>query len=215
LSCIVSLRLMPGLVVFCGLRSGGGVSKRFLNGATVTVCRVDLCHDQMQLFGVILRSNRLSVRGVARCLCRDGPDSEFAMNCGCKQAGLLARGSVRERWARNSIRSIGTTGPALSRSAERCISCGQSRVAGSSTEENSKRSRSRVWRRQCGPMLVHQGGITTSPVMAPAFAIRANQDGCVRASPARLICGHGVGVTCYEFAEYFLERQHCAGGIVL
>jgi uncharacterized protein YigE (DUF2233 family) len=69
---------------------------------------------------------------------------------------------------------------------------------------------------QSGPMLVHQGAITTSPVMAPDSQSRRIRNGVCAPSPAEAVFViTASAVTFYEFAGYFLNRLRCAEALYL
>ena len=69
---------------------------------------------------------------------------------------------------------------------------------------------------QSGPMLVHEGAITTSAVMQPHSQSRRIRNGVCAPSPGEAVFViTEETVTFYEFAGYFLARLHCNEALYL
>jgi uncharacterized protein YigE (DUF2233 family) len=69
---------------------------------------------------------------------------------------------------------------------------------------------------QSGPMLVHQGELTTSPVMNPKSESRRIRNGVCAPSPASAVFVISESpVTFYEFAVYFRDRIGCREALYL
>jgi len=69
---------------------------------------------------------------------------------------------------------------------------------------------------QSGPMLVHDGEITTSAVMNPASQFRKIRNGVCAPSPAAVVFAISEApVTFYEFAGFFRDSLHCREALYL
>ena len=69
---------------------------------------------------------------------------------------------------------------------------------------------------QSGPMLVHEGEITTSAVMSPNSTWRKIRNGvCAPAPDAVVFVISETPVTFFEFAAYFREQLHCHEALYL
>jgi len=69
---------------------------------------------------------------------------------------------------------------------------------------------------QSGPMLVHEGEITTSAVMSPNSTWRKIRNGvCAPSSDAVVFVISEAPVTFYEFASYFRDSLHCREALYL
>ena len=69
---------------------------------------------------------------------------------------------------------------------------------------------------QSGPMLVHQGEITTSPVMSPTSSWRKIRNGVCAPSPdtVNFVISESP-VTFFEFASFFRDSLHCREALYL
>jgi uncharacterized protein YigE (DUF2233 family) len=69
---------------------------------------------------------------------------------------------------------------------------------------------------QSGPMLIHQGELTTSPVMNPKSQSRRIRNGVCAPSPATAVFVISESpVTFHEFANYFRESLGCKEALYL
>jgi uncharacterized protein YigE (DUF2233 family) len=69
---------------------------------------------------------------------------------------------------------------------------------------------------QSGPMLVHEGEITTSAVMSPNSTWRKLRNGVCAPSPATVVFVISESpVTFYAFASYFRDSLHCREALYL
>ena len=69
---------------------------------------------------------------------------------------------------------------------------------------------------QSGPMLVHEGAITTSEVMSPTSTWRKIRNGvCVPSPGAVTFVISDSPVTFYEFAGFFRDSLHCREALYL
>jgi uncharacterized protein YigE (DUF2233 family) len=69
---------------------------------------------------------------------------------------------------------------------------------------------------QSGPMLVHDGEITTSAVMSPTSQWRKVRNGVCSPSPATAVFVISESpVTFYDFATYFRDHLHCREALYL
>jgi uncharacterized protein YigE (DUF2233 family) len=211
------LRLMPVLVLFAGCARAVECTNDVLNGATVTVCRVDLGHEQMQLFWRDAAGQPYQRFEVLRdALAERGQTLEFAMNGGMYKPDFSPVGLfVSDGRELNPLNRH--TGPGNFSQQPNGVFLEDSHGARVlTTDEYAQEKPQPRLATQSGPMLVHQGGITTSPVMAPHSQSRRIRNGVCAPSPAQAVfVVTASAVTFYEFAEYFLDRLHCAEALYL
>ncbi len=187
---------MPVLVLFAGCAQAVECANDVLNGATVTVCRVDLGHEQMQLFWRDAAGQPYQRFAALRdALAGNGQTLEFAINGGMYKPDF------------SPVGLFVSDGRELSP---------LNRHRGSGNFSQQPNGVFLVLATQSGPMLVHQGGITTSPVMAPDSQSRRVRNGVCAPSPAEdVFVITASAVTFYEFAGYFLNRLRCAEALYL
>jgi uncharacterized protein YigE (DUF2233 family) len=84
------------------------------------------------------------------------------------------------------------------------------------TDEYAKERPNANLATQSGPMLVHEGEITTSAVMNPASQFRKIRNGVCALSPATayFVISESA-VTFYEFAGFFRDSLHCREALYL
>lgn len=84
------------------------------------------------------------------------------------------------------------------------------------TDEYAKERPNANLATQSGPMLVHEGEITTSAVMNPASQFRKIRNGVCAPSPAAVVFAISEApVTFYEFAGFFRDSLHCREALYL
>ena len=214
------LQLMSALVLSAGCAQAVQCANDVLNAAIGDgVLEWILAVSKCSYSGAMLQANR-NRSGSRRCAMpwpENGQTSGICREWRHVQAGLLARGSVRERWARTQSGSIGNTGPGnFSQQPNGVFLVDGHRARVLTTEEYAQEKPQPRLATQSGPMLVHQGAITTSPVMAPDSQSRRIRNGVCAPSPAEAVfVVTASAVTFYEFAEYFLNRLHCAEALYL
>ena len=211
------LQLMPALVLAAGCAQAVECANDVLNGATVTVCRVDLGREQMQLFWRDDSGQPYQHFAVLRdALAEKGQTLEFAVNGGMYKPDFSPVGLFvsdgRERSPLNRHRGAGN----FSQQPNGVFLVDGHGARVLTTEEYAQEKPQPRLATQSGPMLVHQAGITTSPVMAPDSQSRRIRNGVCAPSPAEAVFViTASAVTFYEFAEYFLNRLRCAEALYL
>jgi uncharacterized protein YigE (DUF2233 family) len=84
------------------------------------------------------------------------------------------------------------------------------------TDEYAKERPTPKLATQSGPMLVHEGEITTSAVMNPASQFRKIRNGVCAPAPATAFFAISESpVTFYEFAGFFRDSLHCREALYL
>jgi uncharacterized protein YigE (DUF2233 family) len=211
------LLLVPALVLAAGCAQAVQCANDVLNGAAVTVCRVDLGREQMQLFWRDAAGQPYRQFAVLRdALAENGQTLEFAMNGGMYKPDFSPVGLfVSDERELNPLNRH--TGPGnFSQQPNGVFLVDGHRARVLTTEEYAQEKPLPRLATQSGPMLVHQGEITTSPVMAPHSQSRRIRNGVCAPSPAEAVFViTASAVTFYEFAEYFLNRLHCAEALYL
>jgi uncharacterized protein YigE (DUF2233 family) len=211
------LQWLPALVLAAGCAQAVECANDVLNGATVTVCRVDLGHEQMQLFWRDAAGQPYQRFAVLRdALAENGRTLEFATNGGMYKPDFSPVGLfVSDGRELNPLNRH--TGPGNFSQQPNGVFLVDSRGARVLTaEEYAQEKPQPRLATQSGPMLVHQGGITTSSVMAPNSQSRRIRNGVCAPSPAEAVfVVTASAVTFYEFAEYFVDRLHCAEALYL
>jgi uncharacterized protein YigE (DUF2233 family) len=183
----------------------------------VSDCRVDLQHEQLQLYwrddsGQPYR--RFSV--LRDSLLKQGKTLVFAVNGGMYRpdyspVGLFVSDS-RVRVPLN--RHTGSGNFSQQPNGVFLVEGQSARVL--STQEYSDQMPAPTLATQSGPMLLHQGAVTESPVMNPASSSRRIRNGVCAPSPhvAAFVSSESP-VTFYEFARYFLDRVGCRDALYL
>jgi uncharacterized protein YigE (DUF2233 family) len=84
------------------------------------------------------------------------------------------------------------------------------------TDEYAREKPAPLLATQSGPMLVHEGEITTSPVMSPHSQWRKIRNGVCATRPDSVVFAISESpVTFYEFAGYFRDSLHCREALYL
>src|ERR1700688_2612798 len=209
--------LMPTLLLAVGGAHEVECASNALNSGTVTACRVDLLREQLQLFWRDDAGQPYGQFSALRdALVKRGKTLEFAMNGGMYKPDLSPVGLfvADERELVPLNRHTGPGNFSQQPNGVFLVDSHGARVL--TTEEYALERPQPHLATQSGPMLVHQGGITTSPVMAPHSQSRRIRNGVCAPSPAEAVfVVTASAVTFYEFAEYFLNRLHCAEALYL
>jgi uncharacterized protein YigE (DUF2233 family) len=188
-----------------------------LNAGTVTVCRVDLLHEHLQLFwrddsGQPYRQ----FSALHDSLVKRGKTLEFAMNAGMYRPDLSPVGLFvvdgRELVPLN--RHTGSGNFSQQPNGVFLMDGNSARVI--TTDEYGREKPTPLLATQSGPMLVHEGEITTSAVMSPDSQWRKIRNGVCAPSPdAVVFVISETPVTFHEFAGYFRDRLHCREALYL
>jgi uncharacterized protein YigE (DUF2233 family) len=187
-------------------------------GATpFTACRVDLNTERLGLFwrdeaGQPYRQ----FSALREALAAHGKTLVFAMNAGMfrpdfSPVGLFVA-EAKELVTLN--RRVGSGNFSQQPNGVFLVDGNIARVV--TTDEYAKERPSPTLATQSGPMLVHEGNITTSAVMDPKSQWRKIRNGvCVPPSAAVVFVISETPVTFYEFASYFRDSLHCREALYL
>ena len=211
--------LMGAIVLLLTAGSAQGVecASNVLNGGTVTVCRVDLLHEQLQLFRRDDTGQPYGGFSALRDgLAKHGKTLEFATNGGMYQPDLSPVGLfvADERELVPLNRHTGSGNFSQQPNGVFLLDGHGARVV--TTDEYSQEKPKPLLATQSGPMLVHQGELTTSPVMNPKSESRRIRNGVCAPSPNSAVFVISESpVTFHEFAVYFRESLGCGEALYL
>jgi uncharacterized protein YigE (DUF2233 family) len=210
-----------GLVLVLVLASGNArtveCASNILNAGMVTVCRVDLLHERLQLFWRDGSGQPYGQFSALRdSLAKRGQTLEFAMNAGMYRPDLspvglfVADGSEQAPLNRHT----GSGNFSQQPNGVFLVDGNSARVI--TTDEYGREQPKPLLATQSGPMLVHEGEITTSAVMSPNSQWRKIRNGVCAPSPgAVMFVISEFPVTFYEFAGYFRDHLHCHEALYL
>ena len=195
--------------VECGARTAGG--------ANFTACRVNLNVEQLELFwrddsGRPYRQF-LALR---EALQAKGRQLIFAVNAGMYQPNFSPVGLFvaegRELVPLNH--HVGSGNFSQQPNGVFLVEGNSARVM--TTDEYASESPKPSLATQSGPMLVHNGEITTSAVMSPSSNWRKIRNGvCAPSSDAAVFVISESPVTFFEFASFFRDALHCREALYL
>ena len=186
-------------------------------GKPFTVCRVDLKSEQLDLFW---RDDAGKPYRQFSAL-RDALESKakrlaFAVNAGMYKpdfspVGLFVVGGQE---LKPLNRHVGSGNFSQQPNGVFLVEGSSARVI--TTEEYDKERPKPSLATQSGPMLVHEGEITTSEVMSPTSTWRKIRNGVCAPSPdAVAFVISESPVTFYEFASFFRDSLHCREALYL
>jgi uncharacterized protein YigE (DUF2233 family) len=187
-------------------------------GATpFTACRVDLNSERLGLFwrDETGRPYR-QFSALREALSQRGKTLVFAMNAGMfrpdfSPVGLFVA-EAKELVPLN--RRVGSGNFSQQPNGVFLVDGNIARVI--TTDEYAEERPTPTFATQSGPMLVHEGEITTSPVMNPKSEWRKSRNGVCAPSPAAVVFVISEApVTFYEFASYFRDSLHCREALYL
>jgi uncharacterized protein YigE (DUF2233 family) len=205
------------LLLTAGSAQGVECASNVLNGGTVTVCRVDLLHEQLQLFWRDDTGQPYGGFSALRDgLAKHGKTLEFATNGGMYQPDLSPVGLfvADERELVPLNRHTGSGNFSQQPNGVFLLDGHGARVV--TTDEYSQEKPKPLLATQSGPMLVHQGELTTSPVMNPKSESRRIRNGVCAPSPNTAVFVISESpVTFHEFAVYFRESLGCGEALYL
>jgi uncharacterized protein YigE (DUF2233 family) len=211
MSLVGALLICSGVcqAVECGAKTAGGTS--------FAVCRVDLNKDHLELFwrddaGRPYRQ----FSALREALQVKGKTLEFAVNAGMYKpdlspVGLFVVGS-QELVPLN--RHVGSGNFSQQPNGVFLVEGSSARVI--ATDDYDKERPKPSLATQSGPMLVHEGEITTSAVMNPNSTWRKIRNGVCAPSPDAVVFVLSESpVTFYEFAGFFRDALHCREALYL
>jgi uncharacterized protein YigE (DUF2233 family) len=208
---VVALLFCSGVVqaVECGAKTVGGTS--------FTVCRVDLNSDHLELFWRDEVGRPYRQFSVLRdALELKGKHLVFAVNAGMYKpdlspVGLFVVGS-QELVPLN--RHVGSGNFSQQPNGVFLVEGDSARVITTDDYDNERPKPSLAT--QSGPILVHEGEITTSAVMNPNSTSRKVRNGVCAPSPVAVdFVISESPVTFYEFASFFRDALHCREALYL
>jgi uncharacterized protein YigE (DUF2233 family) len=211
MSLVVALLFCSGVVqaVECAAKTVGNT--------TFTACRVDLNAEQLELFWKDEAGRPYRQFSVLRdALKLKGNLLVFAVNAGMYKpdfspVGLFVVGS-QELVPLN--RHVGSGNFSQQPNGVFLVQGNAARVI--TTDDYDKERPKPSLATQSGPLLVHEGEITTSAVMNPNSTSHKIRNGVCAPSPAVVVFVISDSpVTFYEFASYFRDALHCREALYL
>jgi uncharacterized protein YigE (DUF2233 family) len=188
-----------------------------IGGTPFTVCRVDLNSERLDLFWRDDAGRPYRQFSTLReALETQGKKLEFAVNAGMYQPDFSPVGlfvaETRELVHLN--RHVGSGNFSQQPNGVFLVEGNSARVM--TTEDYAKEQPKPLLATQSGPMLVHEGEITTSAVMSPNSTSRKIRNGVCAPSPdAAVFVISESPVTFFEFAGYFRDSLHCREALYL
>jgi uncharacterized protein YigE (DUF2233 family) len=216
---MLSGRLL-GLAVaslICGLAHAVECGTQAVASAAFTVCRVDLNAERLELFWRDDAGRPFRQFGVLReALEAKGKQLVFAANAGMYRPDFSPVGLFvadgKELVPLN--RHVGSGNFSQQPNGVFLIEGHSARVT--TTEDYGNEHLQPLLATQSGPMLVHEGEITTSAVMNPTSTWRKIRNGICAPSPDSVVFViSDFPVTFYEFASFFRDSLHCREALYL
>jgi uncharacterized protein YigE (DUF2233 family) len=211
------LSLLGALLIYSGVAQAVECAARTAGSTVFTACRVNLNVEPLELFwrddaGRPFREF-LALRDALRV---KGKQLILAVNAGMYQPDFSPVGLFvtegRELVPLN--RHVGSGNFSQQPNGVFLVEGGSARVI--TTQEYASEHPKPSLATQSGPMLVHNGEITTSAVMSPNSNWRKIRNGvCAPASDAVVFVISESPVTFYEFASFFRDALHCREALYL
>jgi uncharacterized protein YigE (DUF2233 family) len=209
---------LVGLLLFgCSAAQAVECGAKKLGDTLLTVCRVDLKSEQLDLFwrddaGRPFRQ----FSALREALKPHGKQLVFAVNAGMYRPDFAPVGLFvaegRELVPLN--RHVGSGNFSQQPNGVFLVEGGSARVM--TTEDYAKENPKPVLATQSGPMLVHEGKITTSAVMNANSTWRKIRNGVCAPSPdSAFFVISEYPVTFYDFAAFFRDSLHCQEALYL
>ncbi len=211
------LAVLGALLIGCGTVHAVECARESVGEASFTACRVDLRREHLDLFwrdGAGQPYRQFSA--LREDLEHHGKNLVFAMNGGMYQpnfspVGLFVAEGV-ELFPLN--RHTGSGNFSQQPNGVFLVEGESARVITTSAYWDEKPKPQLAT--QSGPMLVHDGEITTSAVMAPGSPWRKIRNGVCAPSPEIVVFAISDSpVTFYAFAGYFRDHVHCREALYL
>ena len=202
---------------------GGGVAQaveceaKSVGGTAFTACRVDLNSEQLELFWRDDAGRPYRQFSALRdAFEAKGKKLVFAMNAGMYQPDFSPVGLFvtegRERVPLNH--HVGSGNFSQQPNGVFMVEGHSARVM--TTDDYGRENPKPLLATQSGPMLVHEGEITTSAVMNPHSTSRKIRNGvCAPSLDSVAFVISESPVTFFEFAAYFRDTLHCREALYL
>jgi uncharacterized protein YigE (DUF2233 family) len=208
---------LVGALLICSCAHAVECGAKTVGGINFTACRVDLNSDHLELFWRDDTGRPYRQFSVLRdALELKGMHLVFAVNAGMYKpdlspVGLFVVGS-QELVPLN--RHVGSGNFSQRPNGVFLVEGDSARVI--TTDDYDKERPKPSLATQSGPMLVHEGEITTSAVMNPNSTSHKIRNGVCAPSPiAVLFVISESPVTFYEFASFFRDALHCREALYL
>jgi uncharacterized protein YigE (DUF2233 family) len=211
------LPLLGVLFICTGVSHAVECGPRTVGDTVFTACRVNLNVEQLELFWRDDTGRPFREFSVLREALRvKGKQLIFAVNAGMYQPNFSPVGLFvaegRELVPLN--RHVGSGNFSQQPNGVFLVQGSSARVM--TTDEYAGEQPKPTLATQSGPMLVHEGEITTSAVMSPNSNWRKIRNGvCAPSSDAPVFVISESPVTFYEFASFFRDTLHCREALYL
>jgi uncharacterized protein YigE (DUF2233 family) len=211
------LGVMGALLMCSGVTQAVECETKSVGGITFTTCRVNLNGEQLSLFWRDDAGRPYRQFSVLRdALKSQGKKLVFAANGGMYQPDFSPVGlfvADGREWVPLN-RHTGSGNFSQQPNGVFLVDGTTARVM--TTDEYAGRRPKPLLATQSGPMLVHDGEITTSAVMSPTSHWRKVRNGVCAPSPMTVVFVISESpVTFYEFAAYFRDSLHCLEALYL
>jgi uncharacterized protein YigE (DUF2233 family) len=211
------LGLLGALLVAAGCAQAVECAGHVFGSATLTACRVDLQHEQLRLYwrdeaGKPYRQ----LSNLRDSLARQGKTLAFAMNAGMYQEDLSPLGLfvVDQRELVRLNRRKGSANFYQPPNGVFLVDEQGARVL--TTDEYADTQPHASLATQSGPILIHRGVLTESPVMNPqSTSLRIRNGVCAPSPDSVVFVISDSPVTFYAFAKFFLEQFRCREALYL
>jgi uncharacterized protein YigE (DUF2233 family) len=209
---------LVGAMLFCsGVVQAVECGAKAVGGTSFTVCRVDLRSDHLELFWRDDAGRPYRQFSVLRdALGSQGRHLVFAVNAGMYKPDLSPVGLfvVEGKELVPLNHHVGSGNFSQQPNGVFLVEGHSARVI--TTDDYDKESPKPSLATQSGPMLVHEGEITTSAVMNPNSTSRKIRNGvCAPSSDAVVFTLSESPVSFYEFASFFKDFLHCREALYL
>jgi uncharacterized protein YigE (DUF2233 family) len=205
------------MLLYCGTARAVECGAKTAGDTRFTVCRVDLKSEQLELFWRDDAGHPFRQFSALReALKPRGKQLTFAVNAGMYRPDFAPVGLFvaegRELAPLN--RHVGSGNFSQQPNGVFLVEGNSARVM--TTDDYAKENPKPTLATQSGPMLVHEGKITTSAVMNANSTWRKIRNGVCAPSPdAAVFVISEDSVTFYEFAGFFRDTLHCQEALYL
>jgi uncharacterized protein YigE (DUF2233 family) len=211
------LGLLGCLMLWAGIAQAVECKADAFNGTAYTMCRVDLNSEQLSLFWRDATGQPYRQFSTLRdALEKQGKKLLFAVNGGMYQPNFSPVGlfvADGREWVPLN-HHVGSGNFSQQPNGVFLVDAHSARVI--TTEAYGQEKPKPLLATQSGPMLVHEGEITTSEVMSANSPWRKVRNGVCAPSPTTVIFAISEApVTFYEFAGYFRNHASCREALYL